>query len=62
MDRTLLLNATFEPLNALSWKEAVILLYPGKVEVVKGYERDKGAGNGMVKYRDFVQPAQSGKG
>jgi 5-methylcytosine-specific restriction endonuclease McrA len=40
MDRTLLLNATFEPLNVLSWKKAVTLLCLGKVEVIKEYEKE----------------------
>lgn len=40
MDRTLLLNTTFEPLSVLSWKKAVTLVFLGKVEVLKEYERD----------------------
>jgi 5-methylcytosine-specific restriction endonuclease McrA len=40
MDRTLLLNTTFEPLSVLDWKKAVILLYLGKVEVVKEYDKE----------------------
>ncbi len=39
MDRTLLLNMTFEPLGVLSWKKAVTLVYLDKVEVLKEYER-----------------------
>lgn len=39
MDKTLLLNATFEPLNLLSWQKAVTLMYLGKVEVIHEYER-----------------------
>jgi 5-methylcytosine-specific restriction endonuclease McrA len=40
MDRTLLLNTTFEPLNVLDWKKAVVLLYLGKVEVVREYDKE----------------------
>jgi 5-methylcytosine-specific restriction endonuclease McrA len=40
MERTLLLNTTFEPLNVLSWKKAIGLVYLGKVEVVEEYERE----------------------
>lgn len=40
MDRTLLLNATFEPLGILSWKKAITLVYLGKVEVLREYERE----------------------
>jgi 5-methylcytosine-specific restriction endonuclease McrA len=40
MDRTLLLNTTFEPLNVLPWKKAVTLIYLGKVQVVKEYDRE----------------------
>jgi len=40
MDRTLLLNATFEPLSVLDWKKAVVLLYLGKVEVIREYDKE----------------------
>ncbi|MBA4419396.1 MAG: HNH endonuclease [Syntrophus sp. (in: bacteria)] len=40
MDSTLLLNTTFEPINVLSWKKAVTLVFLGKVEVLKEYERE----------------------
>jgi hypothetical protein len=36
MDRTLLINTTFEPISVLSWKKAVTLVYLGKVEVFEG--------------------------
>ena len=36
--RTLLLNATYEPLRVISWQRAVVLVYLGKVEVVCTYE------------------------
>ncbi len=48
MDRTLLLNTTFEPLSVLSWKKAVTLVFLGKVEVLKEYERSiKGVSSSM---------------
>ncbi|HEY3276596.1 MAG TPA: HNH endonuclease [Syntrophorhabdaceae bacterium] len=48
MDRTLLLNTTFEPLSVLSWKKAVTLVFLGKVEVLKEYEREiKGVSSRM---------------
>ena len=40
MDRTLLLNTTFEPISVLSWKKAVTLVFLGKVEVLKEYEKE----------------------
>ncbi len=40
MDRTLLLNTTFEPLAVVSWKKAVTLMFLEKVEVVKEYDRE----------------------
>jgi 5-methylcytosine-specific restriction endonuclease McrA len=39
-DRTLLLNSTYEPLKVISWQRAVSLLWLGKVEVIRNYERD----------------------
>src|SRR5262249_8969104 len=38
--RTLLLNSTYEPLKVIAWQRAVTLLWLGKVEVVRSYERD----------------------
>jgi len=40
MDRTLLLNTTFEPLAIVSWKKAITLVYIEKVEVVREYDRE----------------------
>jgi 5-methylcytosine-specific restriction endonuclease McrA len=40
VDRTLLLNATFEPLAIVSWRKAVTLLFLDKVEVVREYDRE----------------------
>jgi 5-methylcytosine-specific restriction endonuclease McrA len=39
VSRTLLLNATYEPLQVISWQRAVSMLYLGKVEVVRTYDR-----------------------
>jgi 5-methylcytosine-specific restriction endonuclease McrA len=39
MDRTLLLNTTYEPIGVLSWKKAITMVYLGKVEVLKEYQR-----------------------
>jgi 5-methylcytosine-specific restriction endonuclease McrA len=39
MDRTLLLNQSYEPIAAISWKRAVCLLMLGKVETVEEYDR-----------------------
>src|SRR5512139_1612122 len=38
--RTLLLNSTYEPLKVIPWQRAVTLLWLGKVEVVRSYDRD----------------------
>jgi 5-methylcytosine-specific restriction endonuclease McrA len=40
VDRTLLLNATFEPLAIVSWRKAVTLLFLDKVEVVREYDKE----------------------
>ena len=40
MERTLLLNATFEPLKIISWQRAITLLTQGKVEVIDFYDRE----------------------
>jgi 5-methylcytosine-specific restriction endonuclease McrA len=39
VEKTLLLNATYEPLRIVSWQRAVILLIKGKVEVIAAYDR-----------------------
>lgn len=39
MERTLLLNATYEPLQVVSWKRAIRMHFQGKVDVVEVYER-----------------------
>ncbi|MBK5092365.1 MAG: HNH endonuclease [Actinobacteria bacterium] len=36
MDRVLLLNATFEPLCAVSVRRAIVLMFKGKAEVLEG--------------------------
>jgi 5-methylcytosine-specific restriction endonuclease McrA len=40
MEHTLVLNATYEPINIISWKRAISLLYQGKVEVLAEYDRE----------------------
>jgi 5-methylcytosine-specific restriction endonuclease McrA len=37
--RTLLLNASYEPLRVISWQRAVTLMYLGKVEVLRSYDQ-----------------------
>lgn len=38
MDKTLLLNVTYEPLRVISWRKAVTLMVLGKVEIVEAYD------------------------
>jgi 5-methylcytosine-specific restriction endonuclease McrA len=40
MEHTLILNATYEPINIISWKRALSLLFQGKVEVLAEYDRE----------------------
>jgi len=40
MNRTLLLNATFEPLAIVPWKKAVTLIFLQKVEILSEYDRE----------------------
>lgn len=40
MEHTLLLNASYEPLQIVSWKRAIRLLFQEKVEVVAEYDRE----------------------
>ncbi|HYM22518.1 MAG TPA: HNH endonuclease, partial [Vicinamibacterales bacterium] len=40
MEQTLLLNATYEPLKIVDWQKALTLLFQGKVEVVREYDRE----------------------
>ena len=39
IERTLLLNATFEPLKVIPWERAVTLLFQEKAELVGNYQR-----------------------
>jgi len=39
MDQTLLLNATYEPLQVVPWRRAIKMLFQEKVEVVEVYDR-----------------------
>ena len=38
--RTLVLSQSFEPINIISWKQAITLFFLGKVEVIEEYDRD----------------------
>src|SRR5262249_61854652 len=38
--RSLLLNSAYEPLKVITWQRAVTLLWLGKVEVIRQYDRD----------------------
>lgn len=40
MERTLLLNATFEPLRVISWQKAITLVCQGKVEIIEVYNKE----------------------
>jgi len=40
MERTLLLNASYEPLRVIPWQKAILLLCQGKVEVVAFHDRE----------------------
>jgi len=40
MEHTLLLNATYEPLQIVSWKRAVRMLFQDKVEVIEEYHNE----------------------
>ena len=40
MEHTLVLNATYEPINIVSWKRALRLLFQGKVEVLAEYDQE----------------------
>jgi hypothetical protein len=35
MERALLLNATYEPLNVVSWKKAIVMLTLGKWKLLR---------------------------
>ena len=38
MEKVLLLNASYEPLNICSWKRALVLMLKGKAEKIEHYE------------------------
>ena len=40
MESTLLLAATYEPIDVISWQDAVRLMTLGKVEVIEEYDKD----------------------
>jgi 5-methylcytosine-specific restriction endonuclease McrA len=38
--RTLVLSQSYEPINIVSWKQAITLLFLGKAEVIEEYDRN----------------------
>jgi 5-methylcytosine-specific restriction endonuclease McrA len=40
MEQTLVLNATYEPINIVNWRRALSLLCQGKVEVLAEYDQE----------------------
>lgn len=40
MERTLLLNATYEPLQVIPWQRAITLIWSGKAEVVEEWDAE----------------------
>ena len=38
--KTLVLSQSYEPVNIVSWKQAITLLFLGKAEVIEEYDRD----------------------
>jgi 5-methylcytosine-specific restriction endonuclease McrA len=55
MDRTLLLNATFEPLAIVPWKKAVTLLFLKKVEVLEEYDKEVRSVSSRVRLPSVVK-------
>lgn len=55
MEKTLLLNATYEPLRIISWEKAVYLFYLGKVEIVESYDRQIGTVSVFLKVPAVVR-------
>lgn len=39
MERSLLLNTSYEPLRIITWQKAIVLTVKGKVEVIASYDR-----------------------
>lgn len=40
MEQTLLLNATYEPLDVVNWQRAMVLWAQNKVEIIETYDRE----------------------
>lgn len=55
MDKTLLLNSTYEPLLIISWQKAITLLVLDKVEVLASYERDIRSATASIKLPSVVR-------
>lgn len=55
MERTLLLNATYEPLKVVDWRRAITLWCQDKVEVLSVYERDVRSVSLVVKLPSVIR-------
>lgn len=53
--RTLVLSQGFEPISIISWKQAITLLFLGKVEVIEQYDRDVRAISLVIKIPAVVR-------
>lgn len=53
--RTLVLSQSYEPVSIVSWKQAITLLFLGKVEVVEEYDRDIKATSIVIKIPAVVR-------
>ncbi len=49
MEHTLVLNASYEPINIVSWRKAITLLFQEKVEVLAEYDREIRSVNFTIK-------------
>ena len=61
MEHTLVLNASYEPINIITWKRALTLLYQGKVEVLAEYDREIRAISFTIKLPSEI-PWKAGNG
>ena len=57
MEQTLLLNATFEPLDVLHWQRAMVLWAQGKVEIVETHDKEVRAVSFTFKGQTFAHDA-----
>ncbi|MCD6451660.1 MAG: HNH endonuclease [Acidobacteria bacterium] len=40
MERTLVLNSSYQPINVINWRRAITMLFLNKVEVIEEYDRE----------------------